>query len=173
MMPARLHLDFQRPPRAAPWLGVAVLATGLLLTAAALLDYRSVAGQVASLELRQDSLAPREVVASPAVQRGLEEATTAVQELATPWTLLLQELAVAGDQSKGDVALLAIEPDRKLARVRILAEARSLPAALLYVHRLQHGRALHGALLEKHDVQTKEKERPVRFQLTADWAVFS
>lgn len=171
MTPARLRLDFERSAAPAQRIGVIFLAAGLLLTAGALYDYRSTAAEVAALELRHDSLLPRERSVSPAVARSLEEAGTAVRELTTPWSALLKELEQANVQSNGDVALLAIEPDRDRGRVRILAEARSLPAALLYVHRLQQGRAMRDALLEKHEIQTKDPERPVRFQLTSSWQV--
>lgn len=173
MNPARLRLDFERPTGLAPSLGLMVLAAGILVTGVTLYGYRSLAGEVAALELRHDSIAPRDTAVSPTVERSLEEAKLAVHELSTPWSLMLRDLEEAGEQSNGDVALLSIEPDRKAGRVRILAEARTLPAALLYVHHLQQGRTLRGALLDKHEIQTKVAERPVRFELTANWAVAS
>jgi hypothetical protein len=173
MTPARLRLDFERTAGAAGWLGGAVLALGILVAAGALLDYRSSTAEIAALELRHDSVAPRDRPLSPAVARSVEDARSAVHQLTTPWSDLLLELEAAGRQSKGSVALLTIEPDRDRGRVRIMAEARTLPAALIYVHRLQQGRALRGALLDQHEVQTKDPERPVRFQMTANWAISS
>jgi hypothetical protein len=56
-----------------------------------------------------------------------------------------------------------------LHRVRVLAEARTLAAALAYVQRLQNSGSLRNALLESHEIRTDEAERPVRVQITAAW----
>ena len=97
-------------------------------------------------------------------------AAAAAGELATPWSRMLADLEQAGGASGGDVALLSIEPDRKSHKVRLFAEARTLPAALAYVQRLQDLPAVRNALLESHAVQADSPENPVRVQITADWS---
>jgi hypothetical protein len=67
------------------------------------------------------------------------------------------------------VALLAIEPDREGHRVQIMAESRTLPAAVAFTERLQKSEALVYPLLDSHEVQDKDQYRPVRFQITASW----
>jgi hypothetical protein len=51
----------------------------------------------------------------------------------------------------------------------VIAEARSLTAALRYVQRLQQSRTLAHPLLDSHEVRGDVPERPVRVQITADW----
>lgn len=166
-------LDFAHTRPRLNRFGAALLiagAAGVLLVAA---DYRSVAAQGAGLEARLGAIRPgsRAGVGSKAAGRAAEEAGAAVAELATPWSLLLQELEAAGADSKGSIAVLAVEPDREKRQVQVLAEARTLPIALAYVERLQKSRALRYPMLVNHEVQVKDAERPVRFQIRADWRI--
>jgi hypothetical protein len=122
--------------------------------------------------LRLAAISPdhRAAIPDKAAARAAEEAGDAVAELATPWSILLKELERAGEDSNGSVAILAVEPDREKRQVRVVAEARTLPIALAYVERLQKSTALRYPMLESHEVQAKDPERPVRFQIKADWS---
>jgi len=166
----RLALDFVDARRAVTLGGGVLLAVGIGAAVAAVYDYRSVAGRVAVLELRQTDLAPPPAVAAgPATTLGLQEASAVVLELQTPWATLLQQLESAGKESRDSVALLAIEPDPAANRVRLVAEARTLAAALEYVRRLQACSTLRNPLLQSHEINTRDRERPVRFEVAADW----
>lgn len=153
--------------------GAALLIAGAAGVMWVAVDYRSVAAQSAGLEAQLGAIRPgsRAAVGNKAVARAAEEAGAAVAELATPWSLLLQELESAGADSKGSIAVLAVEPDREKRQVQVLAEARTLPIALAYVERLQKSRALRYPMLVNHEVQAKDAERPVRFQIRADWRI--
>ena len=86
---------------------------------------------------------------------------------------MLDDLEAATAGTNGDVSLLTVEPDRVNRKLKLTAEARSLPAALQYVQRLQKNPALHDALLESHQIRTEITERPVRVQIVADWRIIS
>jgi hypothetical protein len=98
-------------------------------------------------------------------------ASATLANLATPWGKLLDDLEAASGDSAGSIALLEIEPDREHHKIRVLAEARSLVAALDYLKRLQRAGTLVNPLLESHEVRKDDPERPVRVKITADWRV--
>lgn len=171
MTRALIELDFARTQPRVNWRGALLLAAGALACGLVLSDYRD-------NSLRRDGL-ELQVEGQRAVRRGTkpdktterlnEEAGAALAELTTPWSQLLQELEVASAESSGSVAVLGLEPDRDKQQIRVLAEARTLPAALAYVERLQKSHALRYPMLESHEVQQKDPQRPVRFQIRADW----
>jgi hypothetical protein len=152
--------------------GLLVLAAGAVAAAWTVVDYLGLADRSAALEARLDAATPHPKRAgrSPTVDdgRGFEEATEAVRQLTLPWSLLLDELEAAGDTSK-DIALLSIEPDHEKRRVRIEAEARTLPAAIAFTQHLQSANALAYPLLDNHKVKSDQSERPVHFEMTAEW----
>jgi len=167
----RIELDFARKRPRVNRLGAALLAVGVVGAILVLVDYQNVAAQSAGLEMRLAATGPDLSGAKPdkATERAAADAGAAVAELATPWSVLLQELELASADSKGSVSVLAVEPDREKRQVRVLAEARSLPIALAYVERLQKSHALRYPMLQSHEVQEKDPERPVRFEIAADW----
>jgi hypothetical protein len=165
----RLELDFARAKPRVRRLGIVLLVVGIVGTGWALLDYRHVAEHIEGLELRLAALTPSRRAIAPDKSAAVDEARSTVNELLTPWSLLLRELELASEDSKGAVAVLGVEPDREKRQVHIIAEARTLPTALTYVERLQQSQALLYPMLESHEVQDKDPEHPVRFQIRADW----
>ncbi len=173
MKRGRIELDLSRRRPRVNRRGAALLALGVAAAALVFLDYHGGSVRRSALELR---LAP-----SPSVRRGAKpdkaaaqaagEARAAFAELTTPWSALLQDLELASAQTDGSVAVLGVEPDREKRQVRVLAEARTLPLALAYVERLQKSHALRYPMLESHEVQLKDPQRPVRFQIKADWSL--
>jgi hypothetical protein len=171
MMPVRLELDFVASSRRFSLAGVLVLVLGAAAAAWTVIDYRDLVTQSTLLAMQLDAASPRAGRGSTFVAdtRGIDEATKVVIELALPWSNLLDDLEAAGAANSQDVALLSIEPDREKRRVRIGAEARTLPAALAFVQRLQRAGTLKFPLLDNHKVRTDVNERPVYFEMTADW----
>jgi hypothetical protein len=173
MSAPRLELDFAGARSRGGVAGVALAAVGGLALALVGLQLHSLSGQRAGLELRTSALertqhraASLESVAGLASQN----AERTVSELATPWSHLLAELEQASSDKSGDVAVLSIEPDHAKHRVRVTAEARSLALALAYVQRLRKTQVLRYPMLDSHEMKTDDKDRPVRFQLSADWS---
>lgn len=173
MMPARLELDFVDTSRRFSVAGLLVLVLGAALAAWTFIDYRDLDMQGTLLAMQLDAATPRGSRAAGSVvdTRGIEEASDVITELSLPWSQLLDDLEAAGEANSRDIALLSIEPDREKRRVRIGAEARTLPAALAYVQRLQRAGALRYPLLDNHKVRTDVSERPVYFEMTADWSL--
>ena len=172
MIPAAIELDFIRTSRRFSAIGLLALALGIGVATWTVLDYQNLQIESSMLEMQLDAVTPQRRGASGPTEvdtRGVEEAGSAVLELSLPWSRLLDELEAAGTDSRDDVALLSVEPDPERQRVRIGAEARSLPAALLFAQRLQQASTLEFPLLDNHKMRTEQRERPVYFELTADW----
>jgi hypothetical protein len=111
-------------------------------------------------------LSPAETAADARVAVSAQQAA---QDLATPWTLLLSELELAGKETQGQVALLGVEPDHAKHNVRVTAEARTIALALAYVQRLQSSRSLVYPMLDRHEIRADDPQHPVRFELTGAW----
>jgi hypothetical protein len=167
----RIELDFARSKPRVRKLGLALLGIGIVGASVVLLDYARVTAQIDGLQLRIAAVTPgqRATKSDPGAARAEDDVREAVTELSTPWSVLLRELELASQDSNGAVAVLGVEPDREKRQVQVIAEARTLPTALTYVERLQQSAALRYPMLESHEVQSKDPEHPVRFQIRADW----
>ena len=97
------------------------------------------------------------------------EVVFATRQLTTPWSLLLSDLEAATTESGKDIALLEVIPDKNKRSLRVAGEARSLTHVLDYVSRLQSAESLMYPLLENHEIQESNRERPVRFVVAANW----
>jgi hypothetical protein len=170
MSTSRLNLDFQSAGNSARLLGPSLLAAGLVACVSFYLAYRQGANEMEGLELRLTSL---ESAANGSSAPGDDPSIAAAREtalsLATPWGRLLDDLEAASRDVGLSVTLLEVEPDREHGKVRVLAESRSLVAALAYLERLQKSATLANPLLQSHEVRAELAERPVRVEIVADW----
>jgi hypothetical protein len=166
-----MRLDFIARGRRRRPLALLTLVVGIASAATVLLTYQEYRGRVEGLELRLAMLAgdPGGAEVPESARRSVDEVEAAMAELATPWGRLLSELEAAAAESRDSVALLEVEPDRESHRVRIVAESRTLPAAVAFAERLERSEVLRYPLLDSHEVQVKDRYRPVRFQVTASW----
>jgi hypothetical protein len=172
MKPALIDLNFAAPSRRPGVFAITLLVVGVSAAVWAGWTYQQSTDVVAGLELRlgvvSGHLGP---VAAASNSRLVAEAQHVAHELQTPWAAMLDDLETATASTHGEVALLTVEPDRLRQRLKLTAEARSLPAALRYVQSLQQHPSLHDALLESHEIRTDVAERPVRVQIVADWRI--
>ena len=172
MKPVRISLDFipaRRQPRP---LAAALLVAGLLAASWGLWAYQSSVDETAGLALRlAEATGNRTPATAAGNDRMVAEAQRIAVDLQTPWNMLLDDLESATAAGNGDIAIISAEPDRSHQRLKLVAEARSLPAALRYVQRLQHNKAIRDALLESHQVRADVAERPVRVQISAAWRI--
>ena len=165
-----LLLDFQSRPRRGGLIGAVILVAGSVGAAAAGVAFHDSSLKREGLELRIAALeTARNAKLGSAAALPAEESMPVVNVLGAPWALLLQELEAASHDEAGDVAVLGVEPDREKGRIRIVAEARNLKAALAYIDRLQKSHALRYPILDSHEIRTEDRDQPVRFQLSADW----
>lgn len=174
MSVSRIGLDFQRAGDKARFAGPMLLGAGLVALAAFIYSYQHTAGEIAGLELQLESLEPAAAGAdSAAAGRSFAAARATVENLAMPWGRLLDDLEAANRDLAPAVALLEVLPDADRGKIRVIAETRSLVAALSYLERLQKAASLANPLLESHEVRSEFAERPVRVEIVADWRVRS
>lgn len=153
--------------------GITVAVAGALCLTGVLVQQHYLKEQRAGLELRRAAITdPQHRGRSTQTVAGLNAqfAEKTVHELGTPWSQLLAELESASGDTSGNVALLSIQPDHAKHRVRVMAEARSLELALAYVKRLRKAPVLRYPMLDSHELRKDDKDRPVRFQVSADWS---
>ncbi|WP_157991440.1 hypothetical protein [Caldimonas tepidiphila] len=176
MMP---RLSFELVPRRGARRGPRLLLAAVLLVAAGEgFVYLSLQQELAGLRQRL-AAAERPRAAAPrapspddtrarALQASLQQARGVVESLALPWAPLLDALEASGDLQ---VALLALEPDAHKRLLGIRGEARSYPALLAYLARLEQVPVLAGVHLTRHEVRQDDPQRPLVFTIAARWRV--
>jgi Tfp pilus assembly protein PilN len=91
----------------------------------------------------------------------------AILQLNLPWRDLQQAI---GDATPATVALLALEPDARKRTVRITAEVRTSDDMIDYIEQLQKQRWFTTVALTHHETNDVDPNRPIRFQVEAQWA---
>lgn len=170
MMPARISVDFIRHRQRKPLSGFVLMAIGLCTLAWTFEDFSGTNASSAVLATELTLQASRDkTTKQQAVVTNPQEIMLARRQLLTPWSQLLGDLESAAQDGAQSIALLEIAPDNTKHRVRISGEARSLPHVFKYVSTLQSAGSLISPMLEMHEIQVSDKERPVRFIVAANW----
>lgn len=169
-----LRLDFRRRRRPARLPGILLLLAGLAAAAVLGAAYEQTRRDMALLEDALAELsraaarrsAPRQPGDVRLLGEQIRRANLVLGQLGTPWDELFSLLESAHNR---DIALLAIEPDAARGSVRITAEARQVAAMHAYLGRLRATRKLSQVLLQSHQIQLQDPDKPVRFTLAARW----
>ncbi len=167
-----VDLDYQR--KKVSGLGLGLLACGLIAAVAANLAEMAAtqaltSAQAQLAEARKPALrrqAAEQATGSKEAQLALHEAEAVVRELRQPWDGLF---AAIEDAKTDDVALLSVDPDANRGLLRIGGEARRREAMLDFVQRLEGEGVLHDVLLVEHAIQLQNRDKPVRFSISATW----
>ncbi len=170
-----MHLDFLHPHRRTNRSGWVLLALGLLAVSAVLawrwleLDPRLQAAQ-AQLQRAQASLSANEPVLQKLSDEQLNsdwsQAVGIAQQLGTPWEALFAELEAGADHG---VALLSLEPDAQRHELLLNGEARDYAALVDYYRYLQSQPMLTSVALQTHQMNRQDRDKPIRFRITAHW----
>ncbi len=172
MTPVRIQLDFVARQSKMSLPGMVFLLAGIAAAYWTFSDYQDAVLETELLEMNlsryEQSRIENTRAADPEASSNIEAAALT---LTTPWSALLDDLEHATSSSGEDIALLQVAPDRAKRQVRIAAEARTLPAALAYVERLQGASTMRFPTLNNHEVRTADRQRPVRFEITAEWSL--
>ena len=170
--PPGLRRTLHRVPRNAWALVPAALALVFIVVSGGL-KYRDELDAIARLraqsQVRTAQAQGQQRQAAPA--RAVPEAqatavNAAVQQLNLPWRGLHDAIQAATPAS---VALLALEPDARKNSVRITAEAKSSDDMIGYVARLQDVDWFGTVALVRHEINDQDPNRPIRFQIDAQW----
>jgi Tfp pilus assembly protein PilN len=171
-----IGLDFVRPGGGTGRFGPLLLIAGAV-SALAVLEHQRVlarAVQEGAAEVEEMHSMSRRAMPSiagrdsdtPEVRQQIQKANAVLAQMNVPWGELFAAVETAQD---GSVGLLAIQPDARARNVAIGGEARSLPAVLAYMGRLQGSERLRDVVLASHEIKLKEPGQPVEFVLNARW----
>jgi hypothetical protein len=169
--PRAVHLDFGAPARRSTLAAVSMCLAGVAAAAWVGAVFQGMLAEREHLQGAIEAIAPRRPAPGDPAKRSAEQAEIAKMshELAIPWTRLLSELEAASNDMASQVSLLQVEPDAEKHLVRVTAEVRSLPDALLYLQRLQQSQVLRYPMLESHERRKDDPEHAVRIKVVAEW----
>ncbi|CAG8863242.1 hypothetical protein PS627_00178 [Pseudomonas fluorescens] len=170
-----LDLEFQ-PRRSSP-LAWTLLAMGIGLLLVLLVaqhlwqaEQQALEAQVLRLEQqlgrRPAGSTPQDTTANREQAERLAQMRNVSQQLQRPWEQLFSTLERL---PQDDVALLTLTPDARKGQLRISAEARTLEAMLQFHKRLESIDQLRDVSLLNHEINAKQPEHPVQFNLSATW----
>lgn len=90
----------------------------------------------------------------------------AIAKLNLPWTDVFDALEKA---SSDKVALLQVTPNSQKASVRIIAETKNADDMIEYIEVLKQQKLFTAVVLEKHEINEQDQNRPYRFQFQVQW----
>lgn len=171
-----LNLEFYQQRRSTPS-GWGLLVAGLLLLAIS--AAAGIGVHARAVQLRQDlgAMAPDQPGSSAApltAPQRREQAAALVEvqrlsaELSRPWEKLFHTLEAL---PRDDVALLSLNCNASSGQLRLTAEARDLESMLILHRQLEESAGISDVSLLSHEVVTRQGQRPVLFNLLADWEV--
>lgn len=168
-----LQLEFARQAGARR-AGALLLLAGAVLACWLGYEYRERSNTLAGLEYRLRAQQDRARIAPGtrnAAQLAQEQAELKLMaqvngRLGLPWDALFNEIEATVDEH---VTLLSVEPDAEKGALHVTAEARDLGAMLAYGKRLAASARFKDALIQSHQVQVQDPQRPVRFVVAAQW----
>jgi Tfp pilus assembly protein PilN len=172
-----LTLDFRRNELPHGWINAVLLIAGVAAAGYAgwsawqlSADGRTLDAKLANLSKKPGREAPlREGADAQRFERETRILANVALELNTPWNPLFRAL----EEAPQKVALLSIEPDAHKRELILTGEAKDFTEMLDYVRYLQGQTMLSGISLQTHQINQQDRDKPVRFRITAGWTVRS
>ena len=170
----RIHLDFQNrhaPPATAGWwlllvAGVVTIAGAacyLLLLVPLLAEDEGRLQSVRQTIAQRD--APSREVRPADSAAGFDVAGKLAGRLALPWPKVFAALEETAEQP---VALLTVEVDADGRTVVLTGEARDFDVMTAYYQSLQRQPALRDVVLQTHQVNRQDRDKPLRFRIAGE-----
>jgi Tfp pilus assembly protein PilN len=177
----RLQIDFSPPSwqrtvqrtSGATWL---LMGVALLLCAGAVVLGLRLAAQQRADQARLTTALTRAkapvlvAVAAPVTPISQPQAAavnSAVMQLNLPWRALHDAVGAA---TPARIAMLSLEPDARRRSIKITAEAKSSDAMFAYLEALKAQELFTGVALTRHEINELDPNKPIRFQLEAEWS---
>jgi Tfp pilus assembly protein PilN len=175
-----MRIDFAQPGwrailhRTHPALLAAAAVGVLLCVAAGLLTMQAMqlraerAERLRQLQQKQAAAlrAPARLPETAIPEGQAAAVNAAILQLNLPWRDLQD--AVASGTPQG-IALLALDPEPRKRMLKITAEARSSDEMVAYIEQLKQQEFFIGAALVRHEINEQDPNRPLRFQVEAQW----
>lgn len=175
----RIHLNFAKTPQPAGVARWLLLLCGVAALSAAVAWQHGVwQPQQAVAEARLHTLQLALKARQPATLK-IEDAQLAAEwnraisvagKLNLPWEKLF---AIFESEGETHVGILSLEPDVIKGELVLTAEAKNFAEMLAYYRMLQAQDNLSAVVLHTHQVNQLDREKPVRFRVTAKWGTRS
>lgn len=167
---SKLKVNFVNDPQAGSWARWVLLGLGMLLAADVGRNIVATYDALERAEARAGRVARLAPVSIPTDPEALERQTAAAQEIvermALPWNTLFVELEKARTEN---VSLLSVEPDAATRALLLTGEAKDLYTMASYVATLKESKRLTDVHLARHEQRKNEPQRPVAFNVNANW----
>jgi len=173
---AAIGLDFVHPGGGVSRIAPLLLVAGLLCAAGVVWHQRVLLQRAAERLAQLEEMRSMSRRASPALagqdsdtpemREQIKRANVVLAQMNVPWGELFAAVETAQDDTVG---LLAVQPDPGAGQIIIGGQARTLPALLAYMERLQRSDRLREVVLASHEVKREEPGQPVEFVLNARW----
>ena len=171
-----VQLDFLHPTGRGSRLGALLLVAGALCVLGTLGYQHEMARRVSA---RQSQLEQMRGMASrsmpslverdadtPELREQIKKANAVLLQMNVPWGELFAAIESAEDSS---IALFVVQSDLCSRSLAVSGEARTIPALLGYMGRLERTGRLRDVILASHELKTKDIGQPVSFTIEAGW----
>ena len=176
-----LRIDFAPPSLARTWFhtsrpsralaGIAlILAVGAGVQVWRLMEQRRIDAEQVARVVQHHAVPVQTAPVAAKVTVSVAQAAAvnaAVLQLNLPWRDLHDAIQAA---TPATVALLALEPDARKHLVRITAEVRGSDDMIGYIEQLQQQAWFTNVALTHHETNDADPNKPIRFQVDAQWA---
>ncbi|MES2016632.1 MAG: hypothetical protein V4484_09055 [Pseudomonadota bacterium] len=177
----RLQIDFSVPSvqrtlhrtSTGAWMLAAVALLACLACAVLgwrlLAQQRQNAAQLAAAQTRAKTPLTVAVAApvAPISEQQQAAVNSAIMQLNLPWRALHDAIGAA---TPPGIALLALEPDARRRSIKVTAETRNSDAMIAYIEALKEQELFTAVSLTRHEINELDPNRPIRFQLDAEWS---
>ncbi|GAB3468184.1 hypothetical protein GCM10027321_36350 [Massilia terrae] len=168
--PPSLHRAMLKAPRLA-WAMFFMSLAMVPSLAGSSMKYHALLREQVNEQARIQALAVRSVptarpAAPPLSAAQASKINAAVLQLNLPWLALHDALQTATPAS---IALLSLEPDARKRNLRITAEAKNSDDMITYVEQLRLQDLFGAVSLVHHELNQQDPNRPIRFQIEAEW----
>ena len=163
----KIAFNYGTPQRA--WPGRLLLVAGMVVAAAAMIDYLGPAREADRQEEQANMSAARLLTDAGAAarrQQEIDQANDVIRQLSLPWDSLFNAIESSATDK---VALLSVQPDPQQRRVSLDGEAQSYGDVLAYMLKLDTSGTLAGAQLSSHQIKDDDPQHPVAFTVVARW----
>lgn len=172
----RVNIDFHRARPHPSALALGLLAAGFLVCASGVWRYAEAGLAIEQLDseltVARDKLAAKHPAneASAAMpqmsEKQLATINQAITQLNLPWQALFKVIEAAKPKT---IAILSLEPDGKKQSLKIQAEAKNPDDMIGFVETLKQQPLFADVMLQKHEINEQDSNRPYRFIVEARW----
>lgn len=167
-----LYLDFHRPRHVVPWLGLALIASGVIALLGVMTQLDVIAQQRVQLQQDEDDLAIR--IRRSQAQEQSQQASSPItgKQIELRTAQLFSPLPLLEDLSAhwaSDVAFTRLDLDTTARNAKLDLEARDLNQLLLFIDRLESDPAIDLVTLARSGAKPNDPYKPTVAAIEINW----